>query len=170
MKSQRSNLCLGESIIASRWSQDWRDRTLASASEHQSRLLGLSSTGMHMQRLAWGHSTPHTSKSTNWGTKQDICSQGGCEYQCMEQLPKMRKMNKLKDGKATEIYFFKQLKSKTSYWKMGCLPESGRQRQKEGGTVTSICGTSLEAGEVPVDGRTNVTPTCNSSSWEDHRN
>lgn len=50
---------------------------------------------------------------------------------------------------------------------MGCLPEFGRKRQKEVDTLANICENSLEAGEVPVDGRTNVTPIYNNSSRED---
>ena len=62
------------------------------------------------------------------------------------------------------------MKVQTKLLKMGSLPEFGRKRQKEGDTSANICGTSLEAGEVPVDGRTNITPICNSSSREDQGN
>lgn len=43
---------------------------------------------------------------------------------------------------------------------MGCLPEFGKKGQKEGDALASICRTFLEAGQVPVDRRTNVAPMC----------
>lgn len=68
-----------------------------------------------------------------------------------------------------KMHFFKQLKPERIV-QMGWQPEPGRKRQKQGDTSANICGTSLEAGEVAVDGRTNVTPMYNSSSREDQGN
>lgn len=70
---------------------------------------------------------------------------------------------------AVKMHFFKQLNSERML-QMGWQPESGRKRQKQGDTLADICGTSSEAGEVAVDGRTNVTPIYNSSSREDQGN
>lgn len=72
-------------------------------------------------------------------------------------------------AEAVKMHFFKQLKSE-SILQMGWQPGSGRKRQKQGDTLANICGTSSEAGEVAVDGRTNVTPIYSSSSREDQGN
>lgn len=86
----------------------------------------------------------------------------------VEQLPRTKNINKSKSW-SCKMHFFKLLKFERIL-QMGWQPESGRKRQKQEDTSANICGTSLEAGEVAVDGRTNVTPIYNSSSREDQGN
>lgn len=122
--------------------------------------LGCTWRGWHEATL---HCT-HTSQTTGApnrrpATKAAANTNTWSSYQGRETLINQK-------AEAVKIHFFKRLKSE-KILQMGWQPESGRKRQKQGGTLANICGTSLEAGQVAVDGRTNVTPIHNSSSRKD---
>lgn len=117
----------------------------------------------------WHEATLHCSYTNQQGGHPaEIRHRGGCKHPHRERLQGQGRIINWK-AEAVKMHFFKQLKSERIL-QMGWQPESGRKRQKQGDTLANICGTSLEAGEVAVDGRTNVTPIYNSSSREDQGN